>query len=74
MGAYFAYIKHPFDSLSSTEVVKKMAIDYGVLPLPGEFFGEQQTHYLRFAFANADLDTIALLEDRLAAMREMHTA
>lgn len=74
MGAYFAYVRHPFGSLPSTAVVKKMAIDYGVLPLPGAFFGEQQNHHLRFAFANADIDTIGMLEDRLIAMRHMQIA
>jgi aspartate/methionine/tyrosine aminotransferase len=36
-----------------------------VLCLPGSYFGAGQEGYLRFAFANADVATIALLKDRL---------
>ena len=37
----------------------------GVVCIPGAYFGEHQGAYLRFAFANADADTIATLADRL---------
>ena len=43
-----------------------MAKVYGVLCLPGSYFGQGLDGYLRFAFANADAQTIAGLEDRLS--------
>ena len=65
VGAYFAFIGHPFDGVSSARVAEKLAKEAGILCLPGSYFGARQEGYLRFAFANADVDTIGLLQDRL---------
>ena len=64
-GAYFGYVRHPFTNMPSLEVAKKMAREAGVLVIPGNFFGEGQDAYLRFAFANAGRDVITQLPDRL---------
>ncbi|YBV95856.1 aminotransferase [Phyllobacteriaceae bacterium JZ32] len=68
IGAYFAFIRHPFDGVSSVEVAERLAKKAGVLALPGAFFGEGQDRSLRFAFANADAATIRLLEGRLGRL------
>ncbi|KXF79086.1 aspartate/tyrosine/aromatic aminotransferase [Paramesorhizobium deserti] len=68
IGAYFAFIRHPFEGESSLEVAGRLAKEAGVLALPGVFFGEGQERFLRFAFANADAATIRLLEGRLAQL------
>ncbi|WP_242224746.1 aminotransferase [Shinella zoogloeoides] len=65
VGAYFAFIGHPFDGVSSARVAEKLAKEAGILCLPGSYFGARQEGYLRFAFANADVATIGLLQDRL---------
>ncbi len=65
VGAYFAYVKHPFSDTPSMDVAAHMAQDAGVLCLPGMFFGEDQDNYLRIAFANADVGEIAELGNRL---------
>jgi aspartate/methionine/tyrosine aminotransferase len=65
VGAYFAFIGHPFGGTPSAVVAEKLAKEAGILCLPGSYFGARQEGYLRFAFANADVDTIALLKDRL---------
>ena len=65
VGAYFAFIGHPFDDTPSAQVAEKLAKEAGILCLPGSYFGARQEGYLRFAFANADVGTIALLKDRL---------
>ena len=65
IGAYFAFVRHPFPSLDSAAVAERLAKQAGVVCIPGMYFGEGQEHYLRFAFANADVPTIALLEERL---------
>lgn len=65
IGAYFAYIKHPFSGANSEAVAEKLAREYGVVCLPGAYFGEGQENHLRFAFANADAPTILKLEERL---------
>lgn len=66
VGAYFAFIGHPFGTTPSAVVAEKLAKEAGILCLPGSYFGARQEGFLRFAFANADVETIALLKDRLA--------
>ncbi|MDO9418185.1 aminotransferase [Pararhizobium sp.] len=66
IGAYFAFIRHPFPGRSSADIAERLAKEAGIVCLPGDYFGEGQGDYLRFAFANAGSDTIAKLEERLA--------
>ncbi len=65
IGAYFAFVRHPFPGRSSAEVAEKLAKQAGIICIPGAYFGESQQNYLRFAFANADVPTIGLLRERL---------
>ena len=65
MGAYFAYVEHPYAGVSSREVAKELAEVKGIVTLPGAYFGSGQENYLRFAFANADVETIGFLRERL---------
>lgn len=66
IGAYFAYIRHPYPDIRSEFVAEKLAKIAGIVCLPGDYFGEGQEGYLRFAFANADAETILKLEERLS--------
>lgn len=70
-GAYFAYVRHPFD-MPSNELAPLLVKEAGVLLLPGTMFmppddpaGKQQ---LRIAFANIDRDGVKELFDRLASL------
>lgn len=67
-GAYFAYLRHPFD-MPSDALAKQLVQDAGVLTLPGTMFAAkgQGHHHLRIAFANVDRAGIATLFDRLEA-------
>ena len=65
IGAYFAFVRHPFADRSSSEVAEKLAREAGVVCIPGAYFGEGQERYLRLAFANADVASIGLLPERL---------
>ncbi len=65
IGAYFAYVEHPYAGVSSREVAKELAEVKGIVTLPGSYFGSGQERYLRFAFANADVETIGFLGERL---------
>jgi aspartate/methionine/tyrosine aminotransferase len=65
LGAYFAYVRHPFTDVASEKVAEKLAREAGVVCLPGVYFGDGQQDYLRFAFANADAAAISQLESRL---------
>lgn len=69
LGAYFAYVKHPFEGRGSEAVAQGLAETVGVSCLPGSFFGEGQDRHLRLAFANADAATIRGLAARLKAFQ-----
>ncbi len=66
IGAYFAYVRHPFADTPAATVAARLARDRGALCLPGSVFGAGQDRHLRIAFANADTDAIAALPERLA--------
>ena len=75
-GAYFAYVRHPFDEASDA-LAKRLVQEAGVLCLPGTMFMPQAgagadwgggRAHLRIAFANADRAGIGRLADRLAAV------
>ena len=74
-GAYFAYVRHPYD-LPSDEVAKRLVDAAGLLVLPGTMFGPlraeggdgQAEATLRIAFANADADGIAQMVSRLESI------
>jgi aspartate/methionine/tyrosine aminotransferase len=68
VGAYFAYVRHPFADLDSEQVARRLATEAGVLTLPGSFFGQNQQRHLRMAFANADSATIGQLSARLQVL------
>ena len=69
VGAYFAYLEHPFD-MASNDVAQKLVEQVCVLALPGTMFvpeaDESGKRQIRIAFANIDADGIAVLLDRLA--------
>ncbi len=71
LGAYFAYMAHPF-SMSSAELAPRLVREAGILCLPGTMFwpdGAPEGHrQLRIAFANLDAAGITTLFERLAAL------
>lgn len=69
IGAYFAFVGHPFAGVDALDVSRALARDLGVITLPGPFFGAGYASHLRFAFANADSAAIAEVGRRLAAWR-----
>lgn len=68
MGAYFAYLKHPF-SISSRDLARFLSDEANLLALPGEMFGPEQEKHLRVAFANVSLDVMPEISRRLAVFR-----
>jgi len=64
-GAYFAYVAHPWPDRSAAEVARRLALEGGVLALPGPYFGTGQEGHLRFAFANVGTETLQTLPERL---------
>jgi aspartate/methionine/tyrosine aminotransferase len=72
LGAYFAYVRHPFDAPSDA-VARALVDRAALLTLPGTMFGPLRAEggsgraeaTLRIAFANADRAGIATLFNRL---------
>ena len=65
IGAYFAYVEHPFTGQRSAEVSKRMADEENLLTIPGDMFGAGQERFVRFAFANVSDDTIPAVLERI---------
>lgn len=68
-GAYFAYVRHPFERESATTVAKRLADDHDLLAIPGECFGPHQDRFVRMAFGNVDAAHMGLVAQRLAESR-----
>ncbi len=64
-GAYFAYLKHPYPGRSGNQVCEWLAREFGVLCLPGSYFGPEQERFVRVAFANVDAAQIRAIPERL---------
>lgn len=71
LGAYFAYLQHPFD-MDSDDLARNLVRDAGVLVLPGTMFtpdgdaaGKRQ---IRIAFANIDRAGVGQLFERLTPL------
>ncbi|HEX5616742.1 MAG TPA: aminotransferase [Acidimicrobiia bacterium] len=69
-GAFFAYVRHPFDTLDSTTVARALVDHAHVLTIPGACFGPDQEHALRLAFGNIDADALPELAHRFAQMED----
>ena len=66
-GAYFAYARHPFAGTPAADVARRLADDHNILCLPGTFFGPGQEQCLRLAYANATVEEMPILTERLKA-------
>jgi len=66
-GAYFAYVRHPFQNHAARDVARRLADEHNILCLPGTFFGPNQEQCLRLAYANATAEEMPVLADRLKA-------
>ena len=68
VGAYFAYVEHPFN-IASDELAKHLVLNEAILALPGTMFTPKDDpsgkRAIRFAFANIDRKGISNLFDRL---------
>ncbi|NOD75524.1 aminotransferase [Ruegeria sp. HKCCD4332] len=71
LGAYFAYLEHPFE-MASDELARRLVAEAGVLLLPGTMFmpdhdpaGKRQ---VRVAFANLNRAGLGQLFDRLQGL------
>ncbi len=64
-GAYFGWVRHPHIGVSDREVVRRLVVDHDVLVIPGTAFTPTDDRWLRFSFANLEVDDFAELARRL---------
>lgn len=72
LGAYFAFVRHPFAGRTAAQVAEALAREFGIVTLPGSYFGQGLERHLRFAFANVDAGQIGEAAGRLKLMRGEH--
>ena len=63
-GSFFAWIRHPWTSLTGRQAARKLAEEANLICLPGEAFGPGLEPYLRLAFGNIETDQIPLAIER----------
>ncbi|KAI3621103.1 aminotransferase class i and ii [Moniliophthora roreri] len=74
-GGYYAFVRHPFAGIGSVEVCKRLAIEMGVVVLPGAFFREESKgkknpddvddRWIRFSVANVNNEKVKWVCERL---------
>lgn len=65
-GAYFGWVRHPFENMPTIDVVKKLLVEHDVLTIPGTAFTPTDERFLRFSFANLAESDVDELVRRLA--------
>ncbi len=68
LGAYFAYVRHPFAGVPGARVAEAMAAELGAVCLPGSAFGPGQESHLRLAFANTEAEGLLRLAERMGSL------
>jgi aspartate/methionine/tyrosine aminotransferase len=67
-GAFFGWVRHPFADVSTAEVIKRLVLDHDVLAIPGTAFTPSDDRWVRFSYANLDVDAFDELAGRLGEM------
>ena len=67
-GAFFGWARHPFTDLGTDEVIKRLVLDHDVLAIPGTAFTPSDDRWVRFSFANLEVDDLDEFANRLEEM------
>lgn len=66
-GAFFAWVRHPWSTLTGRQAARKLADEENLICLPGEVFGPGLEGYLRLAFGNVSQQEIPHAVERFLA-------
>ena len=69
IGAYFAYMEHPYEDQESKQVAIRLAQEQNLSCMSGSMFGPGQERMLRFALANVETSITGDIAARLAQDR-----
>jgi aspartate/methionine/tyrosine aminotransferase len=64
-GAFYVYLRHPFVSIGSIDVAKKLLENAGIAVLPGEFFGTSQRRFLRLSLSNLRHEDVPIVVEKI---------
>jgi len=67
-GAYFAWVRVPEGGPDGMALAERLAVEAGLIVLPGAFFGPGNERHLRMAYANAPEHALREVPERLAAV------
>jgi aspartate/methionine/tyrosine aminotransferase len=68
IGAFFAWVRHPFPDRSTADVVRDLLFTHDTLVLPGTAFQPDDRQTMRVSISNVDDTGIATTVSRFAAM------
>jgi aspartate/methionine/tyrosine aminotransferase len=69
-GGFFAWVRHPFDGVSTENVVRELITRYDALVIPGTAFLPDDRQVFRIAFGNVDKPGLSDFAGRLRLMAE----
>jgi len=69
-GSFFAWVRHPWTSLTGRQAAKRLVDESNLICLPGEVFGPGLENYLRLAFGNIQEEEIADAVERFKQCSE----
>lgn len=67
LGAFFAWVRHPFPDRPTLDVVRDLVLEHDTLVIPGTAFLPEDRQMLRVSVGRVDEPAAARLADRLAA-------
>ena len=71
IGTFFAYVKHPFKDIKCDKLAKILASKYGLITIPGIYFGKHQERYLRMSIAGISNEQIKDVKNRLNLLNNL---
>jgi aspartate/methionine/tyrosine aminotransferase len=69
IGAFFAWVKYSY-KIPPDEMIRKLAIDYGILTLPGYLFTPFDKNYIRLCYSRLSKEDIDTFFYRLNSFRQ----
>ncbi|MFW2380892.1 MAG: aminotransferase [Acidimicrobiales bacterium] len=67
-GAFFGWVKHPFETRSTDDVVRTLVTEHDALAIPGTAFTEGDEGFIRCSFANLEPDQLTDFAHRLTKL------
>lgn len=70
-GAFYAWVRFDVRGMSATQISEYLLEEAKIVGVPGNAYGEKQASYLRFSFATATEELVAMAERLKAAIEKL---